>query len=249
MSNTQPLKAGQEVFLKRPLQIYAKVVGACEDDPGLPEGQARYIVQLLPLEQIYLAENLEPAQRPHPTNSSVEEPGPEDAGESTQISEMTHNPSSGEPFFDLAQEINNLIAARAYEIFEARGSAHGRDIEDWLLAVSEILLNLPVQITETETGMTLRAEVPGFTEKELEVRVVPCSVCISGKRRDAPGQTDESAADSLRSPDRIFRVLDLPSEVDPMRVDASAGGGILEIHLVKMGSRKVVPVRAKAASA
>jgi len=31
------------------------------------------------------------------------------------------------------------IAERAYFIFEARGSDHGRDIDDWLQAESELL--------------------------------------------------------------------------------------------------------------
>jgi len=73
----------------------------------------------------------------------------------------------GDPTFKRAQEINDLIARRAYELFESRGFAHGHDLEDWLRAESEILLNVPVDITETETEVTIRAEVPGFSEKDL----------------------------------------------------------------------------------
>lgn len=31
------------------------------------------------------------------------------------------------------------IAERAYELFMARGGAHGQDVDDWLLAESELL--------------------------------------------------------------------------------------------------------------
>jgi hypothetical protein len=34
---------------------------------------------------------------------------------------------SHEPFIELAREINDLIARRAYELFGSGGSAHGHD--------------------------------------------------------------------------------------------------------------------------
>jgi HSP20 family protein len=159
------------------------------------------------------------------------------------------NLSTGDPFYDLAQEINNLITLRAYELYEYRGFAHGHDAEDWLRAVSEILLNVPADITETETQLTIHADVPGFSEKDLEVRVAPRSVCITGKRQEVSQQTEEKSVNSERRSNRIFRVLDLPSEFDPDRVDATVSDGILEVKLLKVGLGKKVPVRAKSASA
>jgi HSP20 family molecular chaperone IbpA len=251
MPNTQPLKPGQEVFLKRPMQIYARVIGPCEGDWGLPNGQAPYAVELLPLEQYYLTEELEISERPQqpPLNSRLAPVAPEAEPKPEPISERAPNLYAMDSFGDLAREISNRIAIRAYEIYESRGSAHGYDLEDWVLAVSEILQHVPVEVSETETYLTIRAEVTGFTDRDLEVRVVPRAVCITGRRQENAWQAGEPATDSDRRPARIFCVLDLPSEVDPARVEATAGGGILEVNLVKMGSRKVVPVRAKAASA
>ncbi|PYU88980.1 MAG: hypothetical protein DMG25_19385 [Acidobacteria bacterium] len=37
------------------------------------------------------------------------------------------------------QELHELIARRAYEIFESKGRAFGRDLESWLQAESELL--------------------------------------------------------------------------------------------------------------
>jgi len=159
------------------------------------------------------------------------------------------NLSAGDPFFDLAQEINNLIARRAYELYEWRGFAHGHDAEDWLHALSEILLHVPADVTETETQLNIRADVPGFTEKDLEVRVAPRSMCITGKRQQVSEQTEERSVYSERRSNRIFRVLDLPCEIDPDRVDATVSDGILEVKLLKVGLGKKVQVRAKAASA
>jgi len=114
---------------------------------------------------------------------------------------------AGDPFFERAQEINELIARRAYELFESRGCAHGHDREDWLTTLSEILGNVQLDITETETGLTIRADVPGFSEQDLEIQ----SVCITGKRQKVAEQKEGETVYSERRSNQIFRVLDLPS--------------------------------------
>ena len=246
MPNIEPFKEGQEVFLKRPIQIYAKVIGTLEGDLGSPGGLLCYAVQLLPLEQIYLAEDLESSCRPQTTQSPPEDVSPKEVEEFAPDAELEPSLSDDDPFLDLEQEINNLIADRAYEIYERRGSAHGDDAGDWYQAATEILQDVPVEITESETQFTFHAEVPGFTENDLEVRVVPRSVCITGEKQETSGRRPAS---SERRPNRIFQVLDLPSEIDPSSVEAYVSRGWLEIKLVKVGFRKVVPVRAKAVSA
>jgi HSP20 family molecular chaperone IbpA len=246
MPNNEPFKEGQEVFLKRPIQIYAKVIGALEGDLGLPGGLLCYAVQLLPLEQIYLPEDLELSCRPQPAQSEPEDENPKETNQFAPAGELELGLSDGEPFLDLEQEINDLIAGRAYELYKCRGSAHGDDAGDWYQASTEILVDVPVEITESETQFTIRAGVPGFTENDLEVRVVPCSVCITGKKLE--GSQREPGSSEWR-PNRIFQVLDLPSEIDPSSVEAYVSRGSLEIKLGKVGFRKVVPVRAKAASA
>src|SRR5713226_7057594 len=90
-----------------------------------------------------------------------------------------------DPFIELAREINDLIARRAYELFESGGSVHGHERENWLRAESEILLNAPVDIRETETAVTIRVDVPGFRENDLEVRIAPPHLCITGERPEA----------------------------------------------------------------
>jgi HSP20 family protein len=157
--------------------------------------------------------------------------------------------SAGDPFFELAQEINNLISRRAYELYEYRGHAHGHDGEDWLHAASEILLNVPAEIAETDNQLTIRADVPGFTERDLDVRVAPRSVCITGHRQDIFEYSQEHSVYSERRSNRIFRVLNLPSEVDPDNVDATVSNGVLEVKVLKVGLGRKVPVRAKFATA
>ena len=160
-----------------------------------------------------------------------------------------HDLLAGDPFFELAQEINDLIARRAYELFESTGFTHGHAREDWLRAKSEILLNVSVDVKETETELTVRADVPGFGERDLEVRVAPRSLCITGKRQESSDQKEGKNVYSERRATQIFRVLELPSQIDPDRMNATVSDGILDIKLSKVGLGTKVPVRAKAAAA
>ena len=154
---------------------------------------------------------------------------------------------AGEPFIEPAQEINDLIARRAYELFESSGFTHGHAHEDWLRAESEILLQAPVDVTETETGFTIHADVPGFGEKDLEVRVAPRSLCITGKRQELSDQKEGTTIYSERRSKHIFRVVGLPSEIDPGTVNTTVSDGLLEIKLLKAGLSKKLPL-AKAAT-
>jgi type II secretory pathway predicted ATPase ExeA/HSP20 family molecular chaperone IbpA len=153
------------------------------------------------------------------------------------------------PTFEQAQEINDLIASRAYELFESSGFTHGHAREDWLRAESEILLKVPVDVTETETELTVRADVPGFGEKDLELRIAPRSLCILGRRQETSEQKEGKTIYSERRSKQIFRMLDLPSEIDPDGLNATVSDGLLEIKVAKVGLGEKVRVVVRAATA
>jgi len=86
----------------------------------------------------------------------------------------------GSDLFDRIHNLSDSIARRAFEIFEDRGRAFGHDLEDWLRAESEFLHPIHLDIAESDDAVTVRAEVPGFSAKELEVGVEPHRLTISG---------------------------------------------------------------------
>ena len=155
----------------------------------------------------------------------------------------------GDPFFELAQEINELITNRAYELFASNGFVHGHDREDWLCAESEILLDVPLDVTETDIEIAIRANLPGFSGQNLQVRVAPHSLCITGKRQATSEQKEGKIICFERSGNQVFRVLGLASEVDTKRVNATLTDGDLEIRLLKVSLGKKVPILAVAAGA
>jgi type II secretory pathway predicted ATPase ExeA/HSP20 family molecular chaperone IbpA len=137
--------------------------------------------------------------------------------------------SSGDDCAELAQQINERIARRAYELFESSGFRHGHDREDRLRAESEILVHVPVDITETESELIIRAEVPRFDGKDLQVRVAPRSLCIIGQRRESTERQEGRVVYSERSAPQILRLLELPSEINPDKVTAKVSGSLLVI--------------------
>src|SRR5689334_22226390 len=90
----------------------------------------------------------------------------------------------GDPFFETMRELQEAIGRRAYELFETGGFASGHELEHWLQAETEFVKAVPLEVTETAEAFVFRAEVPGFTEKDLEIRVEPRRIYISGKREE-----------------------------------------------------------------
>ena len=153
---------------------------------------------------------------------------------------------SGEFLLDFAAEIKDAIQRRAYELFEARGYEHGHDHEDWLRAESEVLLDVPVEITEGESEFAIHANVPGFGENDLKVEAAPRCLCILGKHEE---ETAETGVAVQRRCKRIFRLLDLPCEIDPDEMETTVHDGLLEITLRKAGVPQKEREIARAATA
>ncbi len=55
-------------------------------------------------------------------------------------------------FQELIEAIDENIRRRAYQLFESRGREHGHDVEDWLLAESEITGQWPVSARKKNTS-------------------------------------------------------------------------------------------------
>ena len=170
----------------------------------------------------------------------------------TSKSKSSNQPTSlklmdGDPILQRMGEIYDTLAHRAYELFEGRGRQHGNDLEDWFRAESELLNPMLVEISEADDQLIVRADVPGFREKDIAVRVEPHRLIISGKREQIRDQRKQKTLYSERRTDEVCRVLDLSEEVDSDKVRVAIHDGMLEVVLPKAGPSKKPPVAAKAA--
>jgi len=149
---------------------------------------------------------------------------------------------SVDELFEHTQDVSNLIARRAYEIFEKGGHVHGNDRADWLLAESELLTPVKFHLSESGERLTARAELPGFHRQEIKVSLEPRRLSISGKTEPEEKHKSEKHPHSHRHAQLMFHVIDLPCEVDLSKAKASFNDGRLEVVMPKAAPARSVRV-------
>jgi HSP20 family molecular chaperone IbpA len=140
---------------------------------------------------------------------------------------------SVDALFGYTQDVFNLIALCAFEIFQARGSVHGHDREDWALAESELLTPVKFHLSESGEQLIARAEVPGFHRQEIKVSLEPRRMSINEKP-SPPNHQREKPPHSRRHAQIMFHVIDLPCEVNPSKAKATLNDGRLDVVMPKV---------------
>jgi HSP20 family protein len=145
-------------------------------------------------------------------------------------------------------KISQVITQRAYEIFEGNGRRLGHDLDDWFKAEMDLLHPIHVQIAEVGENLEVKAEVPGFNEKEIEVSIEPRRLTITGKREsEKKEETKGKTVYSELCSDEILRVVDLPATVDAEKATATLKNGVLHLTMPKASKAKTVEIKPKAA--
>jgi DUF2934 family protein len=139
------------------------------------------------------------------------------------------------------------IAHRAYEIFESCGSASSHDLEDWRQAESELVKPLCYGRMTVGDGLWVGTDGGIFEEGTIEIWAAARRLTICGKPRFKGQVTALMPSCSGREAELIFRVADLPMEVDPSKATARFNGQSLEILLRKAQAEPGREVRAAAA--
>ena len=102
-----------------------------------------------------------------------------------------------------------------------------------------------IDVTETETELSVAAELPGFEEKDLKVTLEDGVLTIEGERTS---EVKDEEAKEVRHVETFHgkyrRALRLPSEVDGEAVKAAYRNGILTVTLPKAPAAQVrtIPV-------
>ena len=160
---------------------------------------------------------------------------------------------SADQIVDRMKETMDAVARRAFEVFERNGRRLGHDLEDWCQAEAELLHPVSLDISETDSALTVELEVPGFTEKDIQISVEPHRLTVTGKRESREEKRKGKTVYSERRSNEILRTVELPCDVDPAHraIKATYDLGVLTITLPKSGTAVVreIKVEPKAASA
>ena len=96
----------------------------------------------------------------------------------------------------------------------------------------------PVDVSETDDEIIVRAEMPGIEKDKIDIEVLPESLSISAEM--SREQTEEKATHHYRERvwGRFERTLGLPAEVVSDEAKATFRDGVLEIRLQKSAKAK-----------
>lgn len=150
-------------------------------------------------------------------------------------------------FFEHFQRVYNSIAQRAFEIFDGNGRLFGNDLNDWFQAEAELLHPVHIEMAESDEGLNVQAEVPGFSPKELEISVEPRRLTIMGKRETKEEKKTKKTVYKEQCSNEILRVVELPADINTEKVKATLGNGILSLEMAKAAPAKKIVIEPKVA--
>ena len=96
-----------------------------------------------------------------------------------------------------------------------------------------ISLDVRVDATEDDKGYHVTAELPGMSEKDVEVTFADGMLTISGEKKEEKEVKEENYHRRERSFGSFRRSFTLPGEVDEEKIAASFKDGVMTIDLPK----------------
>lgn len=152
-----------------------------------------------------------------------------------------------EKMFERLSDLSREIGHRAFEFFQERGRDFGNQLDDWFKAESEILRPTPVEITENDEMINVKAAVPGFKADEIEISVKDLTLVMSGETKSDTEKKDERTFYSEWKSNKFCRQLTLPAEVETNDVKAELKNGVLTIELKKIAEKEETKIAVKSA--
>ena len=134
--------------------------------------------------------------------------------------------------WDPYRELNTL-QDRMNRLFNASFSNEGRDES---LATSGFAP--AVDVYEDEHNVTLKIEVPGIDEKDIDVRVENNILSVHGERKIEKEEKEENYRRIERQYGSFTRTFTLPNTVDTESASANYDKGVLKVTLAKKAEAK-----------
>jgi len=124
----------------------------------------------------------------------------------------------------LQDEVNRLFE----DNFTRERSGHG-DLATWAP---------PVDIYETENELVVKAELPDFQDKDIDVRITNNTLTIRGERKFEKDVKEENYLRIERAYGSFLRSFSLPNTVSSENIRADYRNGVLTLHMAKREESK-----------
>jgi HSP20 family protein len=106
----------------------------------------------------------------------------------------------------------------------------------------------PVDVYEDEHNVTLKIEVPGIDEKDIDVQIENNLLTVHGERKFEKEEKEENFRRVERQYGSFTRSFTLPSTVNPEQVQAHYDKGILKIQLAKKAEARPKQIKVNVGS-
>jgi HSP20 family molecular chaperone IbpA len=143
----------------------------------------------------------------------------------------------GEKIFDRMKTLYQAIERRASDLFAERQYEYGYALQDWHRAESEVLMNVPSSLTVDTSCIRVRAELPGFEVKEVQVSLMQNRLVING-RVEPVTETMGVGTKTEWCCREFFCSFNLPCEVETFGIKRTLKDGFLEISLPRLRSKE-----------
>ena len=142
------------------------------------------------------------------------------------------------PFYSLQRQMNNLFD----DFFS------GFDVAPHGLATGGFGGFMPsVDVKESDKEFTIRAELPGVEEKDIDVTLTNDTVTIKGEKKEEKEDKGKNYYHMERSYGSFNRVIPLSAEIETGKAEASFKNGVLNITIPKNAAARAkgtkVPIK------
>jgi HSP20 family protein len=147
-------------------------------------------------------------------------------------------------FVTLQNRVNRLFGNQFGNSFSTPRGPEGQDE-----ALTSTAFAPPVDIYEDEHNITLKIDVPGIDEKDINVHVENNTLTVHGERKFEKEEKEENYRRVERQYGSFTRTFTLPSTVDQENVQADYEKGVLKVKLAKKAEAKPKQIKVNVGSA
>ena len=127
------------------------------------------------------------------------------------------------------------------------------DEDRWPTLSGNHRMSVRWDVVESDDAVKITADLPGLTEKEIDVSLADGVLTIKGERKTEKeeGGKDKRYHRVERSYGAFERAMSLPADVDETKISADFKNGVLELTLPKKpeAKKKAKKIQVKAAKA
>jgi HSP20 family protein len=140
---------------------------------------------------------------------------------------------------NLRQQIDSLVEEMTHQYRSLDNRQFGRLVDfDLEPEGIEIDWSPAIALTETETKLILKVELPGIKTKDIDIQVSDCLVSIAGERKKEKHHQKKGAFFTELYYGRFKRVISLPIAIDNSQIEADLTNGLLTLSMSKKQAMK-----------